>query len=68
MIGMVIWALLTVGIFVWNGTGQHPFIGVRFTEPAVNGGWLGLTVFFYTVARVVYRRAQDRKRTSRGQG
>ena len=62
MIVMIIWILLTAGIFTWNGLGQEPFIGVRFTDPPANGGWLALAVTLYVVGRVFWRRRKNPKR------
>ena len=62
MIAMTIWILLTAGIFAWNGLGQEPFIGVRFTDPPVNGGWLALAATAYAVVRFFWRRRKNPKR------
>jgi hypothetical protein len=65
MVAVVLWALVSVGIFLWNHFYETPYIGLRFSDKAVgfavNGGWLCAAVAMYCLIRFFVRRRRDRR-------
>jgi hypothetical protein len=59
MISTVLWALGAVAIFLWNHY-QTPYIGIRWTNPPINGAWLCVALTAYCLIRFFVRRSRGK--------
>ncbi|MBN2497791.1 MAG: hypothetical protein JXR96_24565 [Deltaproteobacteria bacterium] len=62
MAAIVFWGLATAGLFLWNHFGGRYYIGIRFTDPPVNGAWLAAALTLYCSLRYAIRKMRASRR------